>query len=219
MSGNKENNIILSDHGDYALVTFNRPEKLNCLSRAVMDEFASILRGLREDGRHRALVIAGSGGVFSAGADLAEVSALTPEIALEFSRRGQRLLSSIGESAPVTIAAIDGHCIGGGLDIALSCDLRFASPRSTFQHPGAMRGIITGWGGTQRLPRLIGVDAARRMLVSAERIGAAEALRIGLINAIDADPQGRAAALSEQIASRFSMEELLSIRAEIDLFA
>ena len=215
MSDTSSNQILFTEYRDHAVITFNRPEKLNCLSRALMDDFESKLVKVREESVINVLILAGAGGIFSAGADLSEVSALTPQVAFDFSRKGQRLLASIGESAPVTIAAIDGHCIGGGLDIAMSCDMRFASVRSTFQHPGALRGIITGWGGTQRMPRLIGVDAARRLLLSAERIDAGEALRIGLINSIEKDPLNHALQLAQKISAGFTRNDLLSIRAEL----
>src|SRR5262245_37974347 len=128
------------------------------MTQAVMAELAEIIARLRARDDLSVLIVTGAGGVFSAGADLNEVAALDATTAYDFSRRGQALLASLGAAAPITIAAIDGYCLGGGLDIALSCDLRYATPRSSFQHPGVQRGIITGWGGTQTLPRLIGVD-------------------------------------------------------------
>jgi len=179
--------ILLTQHVHYAVITLNRPAQLNRLTRAMMEELAEIIERLREADDLRVLIVTGAGGVFSAGADLGEVAALDPATAFDFSRRGQAILASLGEVAPGAIAAIDGHCLGGGLDLAMSCDLRYATPRATFQHPGAKRGIITGWGGTQTLPRIVGVDAARRLLAPGDRIDAEEALRIGLINKIRED--------------------------------
>lgn len=189
---------------------------MNCLTREAIFELSACLDRLQESRATSVLIITGAGGLFSAGADLSEISSLDPSTAYDFSRLGQKILSSIGEAAPVTIAAIDGYCLGGGLDVALSCDLRYATPRSSFQHPGTKRGIITGWGGTQRLPRLIGRDAARRMLVAGDRIGAGEALGIGLINGIEEDPLEFARGLAATITSRYSRDELPAIRNSLD---
>ena len=178
-----------------------------------MTALAEIIAQLRQQDDLRVLIVTGAGGVFSAGADLNEVAALNPTTAYDFSRRGQALLAALGEAAPVTIAAIDGYCLGGGLDIALSCDLRYATPRSSFQHPGAKRGIITGWGGTQRLPRLVGVDEARRLLITGERIDTQEAFRIGLINQICDDALSIASQFAERTVERFSRERLLELKS------
>lgn len=189
---------------------------MNCLTREAILELSACLDRLQGSRTTSVLIITGAGGLFSAGADLSEISSLDPPTAYDFSRLGQKILSSIGEAAPVTIAAIDGYCLGGGLDIALSCDLRYATPRSSFQHPGTKRGIITGWGGTQRLPRLIGRDAARRMLVAGDRIEALEALRIGLVNGIEEDSLEFARGLAVTITSKYSRDELLAIRNSLD---
>ncbi len=179
----------------------------------MMAELTRIVAELEQREELCVLIVTGAGGVFSAGADLNEVAALDPTTAYDFSRRGQQLLMNLGKAAPVTIAAIDGYCLGGGLDIAMSCDLRYATPRSSFQHPGARRGIITGWGGTQRLPRLVGTDEARRLLITGDRIDAAEAFRIGLINQICDDAFGYVTQFAESIVHRFSREQLLRLKA------
>lgn len=204
--------ILLTEHHNHAIITLNRPSQLNCLTGALMDELAGIISNLSKNDGLLAMIITGAGGVFSAGADLIEVAALGPTTAFEFSRKGQAILASFNEAAPITIAAIDGHCLGGGLDIAMSCDMRFATPRATFQHPGAKRGIITGWGGTQRLPRLIGIDAARRMLVIGDRIDAEEALRLGLVNKIRDDALDYAREVVERISTRFTRSQLIAIK-------
>jgi enoyl-CoA hydratase/carnithine racemase len=178
-----------------------------------MAELAAMISQLREWQDLCGLIVTGAGGVFSAGADLNEVAALEPTTAYDFSRRGQAVLTALGNAAPVTIAAIDGYCLGGGLDIALACDLRFATPRSSFQHPGVSRGIITGWGGTQRLPRLIGAGEACRMLFTGERIDAPEALRIGLINQICENVPDFAVRFAERAAEKFSREQLLELKS------
>jgi enoyl-CoA hydratase len=207
--------LLLTRHKAYAVLTLNRPSRLNRLTTALMDELSELLSTLSETGDLFALIVTGAGGVFSAGADLGEVAALTPTTAFDFSRKGQSILASIGDAAPVSIAAIDGHCLGGGLDLAMSCDLRFATAAASFQHPGARRGIITGWGGTQRLPRIVGIDAAYKLLVTGDRIDAAEALRIGLINKICDDPLDSARRLAESVSTKFTREQLLDIRRQI----
>src|ERR1700758_40106 len=129
---------------------------------------------------------------FSAGADLNEIHALTGPEAYAFSALGQGLMRAVaGYPAPV-IAVIEGHCMGGGLDLALACHRRIAAPTAVFGHRGAALGLITGWGGTQRLPRLVGKGRALEMFATAEKVGAKRALEIGLIDAIAGDPVAEA---------------------------
>lgn len=206
-----------------AILTLDRPEHLNSLTRGELCAIRDQLSELVETGELRVLIVTGSARsaedsgrsesqkYFSVGADLTEIASLTEKNGAEFSRLGQETFALLGSAAPVTIAAIDGYCLGGGLDLALSCTLRYASPDSSFQHPGALRGIITGWGGTQRMARLIGVDAALRLLILGERIDATEALRIGLVTGIDPDPLRYAVRLATEIASQFSREDLAAI--------
>lgn len=134
------------------------------------------------------LVIAGNARFFSAGADLAEISALDGPSAYEFSKMGQALMAAINAFPAPVYAAIAGYCMGGGLDLALACHHRIASPHAIFGHRGAALGLITGWGGTQRLPRLIGKGRALEIFVAAEKITARHALEMSLIDAIADDP-------------------------------
>jgi enoyl-CoA hydratase len=205
--------ILLEERGAIAILTFNRPAQFHRLTQATMAELARIIARLRQGDDFCALIVTGAGGVFSAGADLNEVAALDATTAYDFSRRGQALLASLSDAAPVTVAAVDGYCLGGGLDIALSCDLRYATPRSSFQHPGAQRGIITGWGGTQRLPRLVGVAEARRLLVTGERVDAQEALRIGLVNRICEDALKFACEFAQHVVEKFSRKQLIELKS------
>jgi enoyl-CoA hydratase/carnithine racemase len=135
------------------------------------------------------LVLCGDNKFFSAGADLSEIAALTGPQAYEFSKMGQALMNAIAQFPSPVCAAISGYCMGGGLDLALACHRRFASPDAAFGHRGAALGLLTGWGGTQRLPRLIGKARALEMFVTAQRVSADEALRIGLVDAIADDPE------------------------------
>jgi len=142
--------------------------------------------------RPQPLVITGSERYFSVGADLSEISALDGASALEFSRMGQELMSAIQDFPARVCAAISGYCMGGGLDLALACHRRIASPHAMFGHRGAALGLITGWGGTQRLPRLIGKGRALEMFVAAEKVDARCALRIGLVDVIAENPVAEA---------------------------
>ncbi|UCG38198.1 MAG: enoyl-CoA hydratase/isomerase family protein [bacterium] len=132
----------------------------------------------------RCLAIVGEGGSFAVGADLREIGGLTPTDARTFSDLGNGIFRLLERSASVVVAGIDGFCLGGGLDLALAADWRMASTRSVFGHPGADLGLITGFGGTQRLPRLIGQRRAARWLLSAERVPAGEAYREGFLQEI-----------------------------------
>ena len=132
---------------------------------------------------------------FSAGADLQEIRALGGAEALEFARTGQSLMDAIATYPAVAIAVIEGHCMGGGLDLALACHRRIAAPHAVFGHRGAALGLMTGWGGTQRLPRLIGKGRALELLVAAEKVSARRALEIGLVDAIAEDPVSEAVGL------------------------
>ncbi len=134
------------------------------------------------------LILTGNAGCFSAGADLREIHALTGPAALEFAHLGQRLMHTVANFPAPVIAAIHGHCFGGGLDLALACHHRIAAPNAVFGHRGAALGLITGWGGTQRLPRLIGKAKALEIFLTAEKLSAEQALSIGLIDAIADDP-------------------------------
>jgi len=172
-------------------------------------EGVSVLRLLSDDGTNRLtracvlaltaaiddlceqpepLIISGNQRFFSVGADLREIAALTGPQAYEFSLMGQTLMNAIASYPAPAIAAIEGHCMGGGLDLALACHRRIAAPDAVFGHRGAALGLITGWGGTQRLPRLIGKGRALELFVAAEKVSAERALRIGLIHQIAENP-------------------------------
>jgi len=124
----------------------------------------------------------------SAGADLNEIEALTGAEAYDFAAMGQELMNAVAEFPAPTYAAVWGYCMGGGLDLALACQYRIAHPHSVFGHRGAALGLITGWGGTQRLPRLVGKAKALEMFLAAEKVHAAKALEIGLVDAVADEP-------------------------------
>jgi enoyl-CoA hydratase/carnithine racemase len=140
----------------------------------------------------RPLVICGNERFFSAGADLEEIAKLEGSEACEFARHGQELMRQIEKFPTPVFAAINGYCMGGGLDLALACRYRLAGASAVFGHRGAALGLITGWGGTQRLPRLIGKGKALEMLAAAQSLDAKAALHCGLIDAIADDPVAEA---------------------------
>ena len=162
----------------------------NRLTRECVLALTEIIRDLAQ--RPRPLVITGNEQFFSAGADLNEIAALTGPAAYEFSKMGQELMNAVEAFPAPVCAAIRGYCMGGGLDLALACHMRIAHPHATFGHRGAALGLITGWGGTQRLPRLIGKSQALKMFVAAEKLTAAQALEIGLVTKVATDPVAEA---------------------------
>jgi enoyl-CoA hydratase len=182
----------LQDCAVLRLVSSDGMNKLgvNCigaLHRAIQE-----LAAEAESGQIKGLIVTGNDKFFSAGADLNEISVLTASKAFEFSRQGQTLMRSIDHFPVPVIAAIRGYCMGGGMDLAMACDYRIAAPNAVFGHRGASLGVMTGWGGTQRLPRLIGKSRAMQMFLLAEMVKADEALRIGLVDAIADDPTDHA---------------------------
>ena len=164
------------------MVRLQSDDGTNRLTRSVVVALTQTMRELAT--KHRPLVIAGNEHFFSAGAELKEIAALTAPEAYEFSKMGQELMQSIDEFPAPVYAAISGYCMGGGLDLALACHHRIASPHAVFGHRGAALGLITGWGGTQRLPRLVGKGQALEIFVAAEKIRTDRALQMGLIDAI-----------------------------------
>ena len=176
--------VVLEERESIAVIRLNRHAERNPLSVATLEALDELVSALsaRTDISH--IIFTGTGDVFASGANIRELRALTPETAREFARRGQRLMQRIAGAPQLTTAAVNGYCMGGGLDLALACRLRCASPAAVFAHPGARLGIITGWGGTQRLPRLIGEARALEMFATARRVTADEAFEIGLVNRV-----------------------------------
>jgi enoyl-CoA hydratase len=179
-------NFIKIDINDYiATVTINRPEALNAMNKVVVAELKKAMEDCEENNNVGVIVITGSGDkAFVAGADIKSMQKMSGREALEFSREGQEMTMIIENSPKPVIAAINGFALGGGCEIALACDMRIASENAKFSQPEVALGIIPGWGGTQRLPRLIGKGRAIEMITGSKMIDADEALRIGLVNHI-----------------------------------
>jgi enoyl-CoA hydratase/carnithine racemase len=179
------------ESGDPArILRLTSPDGTNRLTRACVLALTAAVEELKAELKTQLcpLIIAGNRQFFSVGADLNEIAALTGPEAHQFSIMGQALMNAIATYPAPVVAAIDGHCMGGGLDLALACHRRIAAPDTVFGHRGAALGLITGWGGTQRLPRLIGKSRALELLIAAEKISAARALAIGMVDAIATDP-------------------------------
>jgi enoyl-CoA hydratase len=168
-----------------ALLTVNRPEKLNALSAAVIGELGDALGRVAANAAIRAVVLTGAGEkAFVAGADIRELAELSPYEARAFALRGQAVFRQLETCGKPSVAAVNGFALGGGLELAMACTVRFAGENAKLGQPEVKLGIIPGYGGTQRLPRLVGRGRALELLLAGDPIVAAEAYRIGLVNAV-----------------------------------
>lgn len=168
--------------GAVAIVTINRPEAMNALDNNVLQELYDTFMGLDEDTTVKVVILTGVKKAFVAGADIAAMSKYTPAEAEVFSAFGHKVFDMIENVRPVTIAAINGFALGGGCELAMSCDIRVASEKAKMAIPETSLGIFPGFAGTQRLPRLVGLGIAKEMLATASMIDAARAYEIGLVN-------------------------------------
>lgn len=197
-------NIEFRTHSTLVQLDTGADDPTNQLSQIRILELTAVFEDILSRLPHSPLILTGNQQFFSAGADLNEIAALIGSEAREFAAMGQRLMNLIDHHPAPVLAAIRGYCMGGGLDMALACDYRIASPEAIFGHRGAALGIITGWGGTQRLPRLIGKPRALQMFLAAEKLSAPEALRIGLLERIEEDPLRAAIRVAESYAAPVS---------------
>lgn len=170
---------------DIQVLRLKSDDGTNRLTRAVVQALTVALEEFAK--KAHPLILTGNQHFFSAGADLNEIVPLQSD-ALDFALMGQRLMNAIDRFPAPVCAAVHGYCMGGGFDLALACDLRIAHPNAVFGHRGAALGLITGWGGTQRLPRLVGKAKALEMFVAAEKWTASAALHAGLVHRVADDP-------------------------------
>ena len=188
-----------------AIVTINRPAVLNALNLATLDELRQVMIDLRDDASVRAVIVTGAGEKsFVAGADINELARQTPVSGRELARAGQTLFDLIETLGKPVIAAINGFALGGGCELAMACTIRIAAETARIGQPEIHLGLIPGYGGTQRLPRLVGKGRALEMMLTGTAIPAAEAHRIGLVNRMVplADLMPAARALATQLAAQ-----------------
>ena len=176
--------IVTRLEGAIAVVRFNRPAQRNPLSISTLHDLERLLSELTGLDEIKTIIFTGTADVFASGANIRELAQLDSASAPQFSQLGQRLFQTIAAARQLTIAAINGYCLGGALDLALACDIRVASQSAVFSHPGARLGIITGWGGTQRLPQIIGRARALEFFATARCYSSAAALETGLISRV-----------------------------------
>jgi enoyl-CoA hydratase len=178
-------NIILTIDSSIATITMNRPKAMNALNGAILDELDTAIDQIRTDPQVRVLVITGAGDkAFVAGADISQLATMTPLQGKQFSDKGQRILSKL-ETLPIpVIAAVNGFALGGGTELAMACDFIYASEQAKFGLPEITLGIIPGFGGTQRLARLVGCNLARELVYTGTIFPASQAMEYGLVNKI-----------------------------------
>ncbi len=175
--------IEITKKENYAILVLNRESSLNALNSEILQELRDQLKILNSDPKMRGFIITGKGNkAFCAGADIIEMKEMTPDEAEEFARKGHKTMNAISNSDLISIAAVNGYALGGGLELALACDLRIASSNAKFALPETGLGLVPGFGGTQRLPRIVGRGIALEMILTGELIDAEKALQIGLIN-------------------------------------
>ncbi|TAE21148.1 MAG: enoyl-CoA hydratase [Candidatus Kapaibacterium sp.] len=174
--------LVEKKHG-YVIITLNRPDKLNALNGQLLADLHHALVSAQSDNDVHAVILTGSGAkAFAAGADISELQALTAESGLPFSERGQAVANLLEHFGKPTIAAVNGFALGGGCEMALACHIRFASENAQLGLPEVTLGTLPGYGGTQRLTRLVGRAKATELILSGERVNAQEAHKIGLVN-------------------------------------
>lgn len=176
--------IRYEKNGNLAIAAINRPEALNALNGTVLQELSQVVAEVENDSEVRAFILTGEGRAFVAGADIGEQNALDVASARKFSQFGSSIFRRIEKLEIPTIAAVNGFCLGGGCELAMSFDIILASEKAKFGQPEVGLGITPGFSGTQRLPRRVGVAKAKELLFSGKMISAAEAERIGLVNAV-----------------------------------
>jgi enoyl-CoA hydratase len=203
--------IKVESRNHITYVTINRPEKLNVLNMAVMEELRTAFTAIKADKDIRVAILTGSGEkAFVAGADIGELSKHNTVSAKEYTHVGQSVLDLIENLGKPVIACVNGFALGGGCELAMACTMRIASENAKLGQPEVKLGIMAGYGGTQRLPRLVGKGRAMQILLTADTISAAEAHRIGLVNEVV--PQAELIKRAEEIAAKIIANAPLAIQ-------
>ena len=209
-------NVSYEKKGAIAYVTVNRPKVLNALNAATIRDLRTAFEDARDDGDVRGVILAGAGGkAFVAGADIGELARVTAVEAADMTGRGQAVTSLIENLGKPVIAAVNGFALGGGCELAMACTIRLATEKAMFGQPEVKLGVIPGYGGTQRLPRLVGRGRALQLILSGGMIGAEEAYRIGLVNEVvpPAELVPRAEAILHRILANAPIAIRLSLEA------
>ena len=208
-------NIKLEKKNQIAYITIDRPKVLNALNMATMQEIKQAFADAKQDVDVRVVILTGAGEkAFVAGADIGELSQHTPVSAKEYTHQGQAILDAIENLGKPVIACINGFALGGGCELAMACTLRLASENAKLGQPEVKLGLIPGYGGTQRLPRLVGKGVAMQLVLTGEMISAQEAHRIGLVNEVV--PAGELIARAEAIAAKIIANAPLAIQYAIE---
>lgn len=204
--------ILLEKKGNVAIATIDRPKALNALNSEVLNDLNTLVDAVNADPEIRVLILTGSGEkAFVAGADIGEMSSLTKAEGEAFGKKGNDVFRKL-ETLPIpVIAAVNGYALGGGCELSMACDIRIASDTAVFGQPETGLGITPGFGGTQRLARLIGPGMAKQLIYSARNIKADEALRIGLVNAVY--PAEELMAAAEKLAETIAKNAPIAVRA------
>ena len=203
--------LLYEEKGHVGVLTINRPEALNALNSEVIAELTAKLDEIAAS-KIRCLVVTGSGEKsFVAGADIGEMKDLNPEQAEKFSIEGNVVMEKIENLPMPTIAAVNGFALGGGAEVALSCDIRIASENASFAMPEVGLGILPGYGGVQRLTRVVGISKAKELAFTANRVKAQEALTIGLVNAVH--PAGELINAAMQMAEKIASNSPVGVQA------
>lgn len=210
-----EKNLIIEQSGPIARVTINRPKVLNALNRQTLGELLEAFTSLDANGAVRAVILTGAGEkAFIAGADIRELATLGPLAARDFSVYGQRVCNLIQGLTKPVIAAVNGFALGGGCEVAMSCHIRIGSTAARLGQPEVNLGVIPGWGGTQRLPRLVGLGRALELLLTGDPVKADEAVRIGLLNRV-VEPDALLGTC-EEIASKIASKGPIAARLVLE---
>lgn len=207
--------LLFEKRDGIGFITVNRPQKLNALNRLVLEELDSGFRSVAADDEVRAVIVTGAGEkAFVAGADINELAEQTPLSGREMAARGQRLFDFIENLGKPVVAAVNGYALGGGCELAMACTLRVASENARFGQPEVKLGIVPGYGGSQRLARLVGKGRALELILTGEPITAEEAYRIGLVNQVT--PAGKLLAAAEGLVRKILANAPLAVRFAIE---
>jgi enoyl-CoA hydratase/carnithine racemase len=203
--------LLYTTRESIATITVNRPSVRNALNVETVEELGAAFEQAKKDPDVGAVILTGAGDkAFVAGADISEIAGLTEATGAEFSRRGQSVFDFIDSLGKPVIAAVNGYALGGGCELAMACTVRVASENAVFGQPEVKLGLIPGYGGTQRLPRLIGKSSALRLLLTGETVSATEALRLGLVDVVV--PADALRSTAETLAKQIVANAPLAIR-------